>query len=550
MEVGEVMKLPENRIASVSFLTTSKRAAVVLGLALPITLALSGCDNGDDESAAVASLKSDTLSETVNEDAVAASTPVLPNIDRAPNIIVVMADDLGWMDVGYHGSEIQTPVLDGLAEGGVALDRFYSHPTCSPTRAALMTGKSPLRLGIAAPLSKNNPTGLPLDEVTLAERLKQRGYQTALVGKWHLGARRRAYLPNARGFDHFYGHVTGGVGYWDKVHGGGYDLQRNGSSVRDEGYLTDLLATEAIDVIKGRDKDRPLFLFASFNAPHLPNEAPPAAIEKYEHIEDPRRRVHAAMVSEFDAAVGQLMATLDEEGMRENTLVWFLSDNGGLTTVPGATYVPDWVLSLAAWWMFDVRPTPRFVEFARVNLTEGGASNSPLQGGKASLWEGGMRVPSLVYWKGVLQPSTSAQMIAVQDVLPTLLEVSGVAGETGDVDGRSVWPALAAGADLPTNDVVTQMGPAPFDVALFRYPWKLVVPSDGEVMLFDVEADPTESTDLAQSHSEIVSDLRAALDAFPRGENVSLPFQALADDPDFFGGEEDRTPWAEAVLPD
>lgn len=511
---------------------------------LAVSIALAACDDGPEGSGS-----NGHTSDPASAQAERTPTDVdIATFDGTPNIVIIMADDLGWNDVGYHGSEIRTPVLDKLAAEGVRLERFYAQPTCSPTRAALMTGKSPMRLGIAAPLSKNNPTGLPIEETTLAERFKAQGYQTALVGKWHLGARHPDYLPNARGFDYFYGHTTGGVGFWDKVHGGGYDLQRNGTTVRDDGYLTHLLAEEATKVIQQRDPDQPLFLFASFNAPHLPNEAPQEAVEAYGDIEDTRRRTHAAMVSELDTAIGQLVSTLKNEGMAESTLIWFMSDNGGLKNLPIVNWVPDWLLSIGVAAQFDVDPSDRFVEFARVNLTQSGSDNSPLQGGKGSLWEGGMRVPSLVYWPGVLQPGTSEQMVAMQDVLPTVLEASSIEVSADDLDGRSVWPALAGGAELAANDVIVPSGPKPLSAAIYRYPWKLVEHSNGDIMLFNVKDDPLETTDLADEQRDIAASLSAALAAFPRGENVALPLQDVTDDPDFFGGEEDRTPWAEAVF--
>ena len=155
--------------------------------------------------------------------------------ENLPNVVIILADDLGWNDVGYHGSEIATPRLDALAAEGVVLDRFYAQPSCSPTRAALMTGKTPMRLGVLSPISKNNPSGLPLTEKLLPQYFRDAGYQTFLSGKWHLGHRRRDYLPTSRGFDHFYGHLTGGIGYWDHVQGGGLDWQRNGTTLREEG---------------------------------------------------------------------------------------------------------------------------------------------------------------------------------------------------------------------------------------------------------------------------------------------------------------------------
>ena len=469
-----------------------------------------------------------------------------------PNIVIIMADDLGWNDVGYHGSEIRTPNIDRLAAEGVELNRFYAHPTCSPTRASLMTGKSPVRLGVLAPLAKINPTGLPIDETTLADRLRERGYQTALVGKWHLGGLDPAYLPNARGFDHFYGNLMGGIGFWDHVHGGGYDLQRNGETVRSDEYITHLTAAEATRVIEARDRDRPLFMWASFNAPHIPNEAPEEAIAEYNEIGNERRRIHAAMVSEFDDAVGSVVATLESEGMLENTVIWFMSDNGGL--IPKSAlinWLPDWAMEKVTEGVLgeEIDASPRFLEFARIQLTQGASDNSPMRDGKTSLWEGGMRVPSFVYWKDVLDPSSTDQMIAMQDVLPTLMALSGdVPGD--QVDGRSVWPILTGEATLPPNPVVTVSGPGAPSYAVIVYPWKLVQAPDGEVRLYNVEADPTESYEFSLDYPNITRRLTDYLEGFPKGESVHVPYQATASDTDFFGGEEDRVPWAEAVMTD
>ena len=208
-----------------------------------------------------------------------------------PHIVVIMADDLGWNDVGYHGSEIKTPNLDRLARDGRELTRFYVNSVCSPTRASLMTGQSAIRLGITSPMQKIAPKGLPLELNTLPDYLRQLDYQTALVGKWHLGVK-RPYHPNRRGFDTFYGNLSGAVGYWDHVHAGHYDWQRNGKTLREDGYVTHLQASEALRVVRGRDKTRPLFMFLSLLAPHLPNEAPPQAIDAYADITDERRRIH------------------------------------------------------------------------------------------------------------------------------------------------------------------------------------------------------------------------------------------------------------------
>ncbi|MEM1403380.1 MAG: arylsulfatase [Pseudomonadota bacterium] len=468
---------------------------------------------------------------------------------KRPNILLIVADDMGWRDVGYHGSEIRTPAIDELSRTGVALNRFYAHPSCSPTRAALMTGKSPLRLGIFDPLSKKNPTGLPLSETTLAKRLQKAGYQTALTGKWHLGPRNLNYHPNARGFDHFYGNLTGGVGYYDKVHGGGYDWQRNGETVREPGYTTHLIAREAMRVIEERDTERPLFLYVAFGAPHLPNEAPAATVASYSHIEDESRRYHAAMVTELDAAVGEIRESLRREGIENETLIWFMSDNGGLYPYNPLRFLPEPLLKIGVERRFGISATPLFVDFIRTNLRDGGADNRPFKGAKQSVQEGGVRVPSVIHWPATLGSAPFNQMATVQDVMPTLLQVAGIDGVPGDFDGRSLWPSLRTGAPIePMDYLVTSNA---FDMtALYRYPHKLVS-MGGKLQLYNLETDPFEDDDLASQLPAIRDSMHESLTAFPRAQSIALPLQQIVDDPDYFGGTEDREPWAEqAYWPD
>ena len=462
--------------------------------------------------------------------------------DLSPNVVIILADDLGWNDVGYHGSEIATPHLDQLAARGVELDRFYVQPTCSPTRASLMTGKAAMRLGVLSPISKNNPTGLPLSERLLPEYFRDAGYQTFMTGKWHLGHTRREYLPTSRGFDHFYGHVTGGIGYWDHVHGGGLDWQRNGSTLREEGYSTHLIADEAVRLIKSRDPERPMLLYASFNAPHLPNEAPPEAITRYQHIANLHRRAHAAMVSELDAAIGRLVDALDEEDMLEDTLVWFMSDNGGLN--PAA--VPEGLRKLSTWlesWLGKPLPVT-LLEFIRTNALEGGSDNHPFRKGKQSVYEGGVRVPSYIYWRGHATPRRLSKMVTVQDVLPTLLSAAGLADANTQYDGADQWPLISMSADVATPYYTTQ---ARDGEACYRFPWKLISLGSGEVELYQIGEDPTEQVDRAADEPGVVAELTNALGAFPRGESINLPLYRVVWDPDFFGGEEDREPWADTV---
>jgi len=459
---------------------------------------------------------------------------------RAPNVVVILADDLGWNDVGYHGSEIRTPNLDALAAGGVTLGQFHSQPTCTPTRAALMTGKSPQRLGIYRQFAKNAVSGLPVKELTLADHLKRVGYQTWLVGKWHLGHARQAFHPNARGFDHFYGHVTGGVGYWDHVHGGGLDWQRNGTTLRETGYSTHLLADEALSLIQNRDQARPFFLYASFNAPHLPNEAPNESLAAYADIESPLRRVHAAMVTELDGAIGRLVGALRQSGELDNTLIWFMSDNGGLNRDAGLGFV-EVSETLQDW--FGVPLPITVLEFIRTNALDGGSDNTPLRFGKGSVYEGGVRVPSVVYWPDRLDPHHTDSMMTVQDVLPTVLAAGGI-DIPADLDGQNLWPVLTQQDTLNPVDYVT-MGQSGAQ-AYYSWPWKLI--TDGEsYRLYHLESDPLESADLALQHPKRVDDLRQRLLTAPRAESRHIPIYKVMWDPDFFGGEENRPPWADLI---
>jgi len=462
--------------------------------------------------------------------------------ERLPSVVIIVADDLGWNDVGYHGSEIATPRLDALAAEGVVLDRFYAQPSCSPTRAALMTGKTPMRLGVLSPISKNNPTGLPLGERLLPQYFRDAGYQTFMTGKWHLGHRDRDYLPNSRGFDHFYGHVTGGIGYWDHVHGGGLDWQRNGRTLREEGYSTHLIADEAVRLIRTRDPARPMLLVASFNAPHLPNEAPPEAVAPYRHIDNLYRRLHAAMVSELDAATGRLVDALEAEGMLDNTLIWFMSDNGGLNPDAVEPQLRNMSERLESWFS---KPLPlTILEFIRTNALEGGADNGPYRKGKQSVYEGGVRVPSLVSWRGQVTPRRTSKMVTVQDVLPTLLGAVGLQGAAAEFDGADQWPSIERDATAPTPDYVTQGRDG---VAFYRFPWKLVQLGSDQVELYQIDEDPTEQVDRAAANPPVVKALTNALSAFPRGPRVNRPLWRIVWDPDFFGGEEDREPWADIV---
>jgi len=461
---------------------------------------------------------------------------------------VILADDLGWKDVGYHGSEIETPQLDRIAREGVELDRFYVQPTCSPTRAALMTGKSPMRLGITRPISKNQRTGLPLDETILPQYLARSGYQPLMVGKWHLGHYTPDYFPQARGFEYFYGHVTGGIGYWDHNHGGGHDWQRNGVTLREEGYSTRLMADEAIRVLESRDRSRPTFLYLAFNAPHLPNEAPDESIAKYVTIENQKRRIHAAMVSELDTSIGRVLDAFENQGMLENTLVLFSSDNGGL--VPEAS--PPGLRKFAN-LLEDVfgRPVPiDGLEFLVTNVNDGASDNDPLAGGKGSVAEGGSRVPAAIWWPGQLEGGIHHDFMTMSDVLPTLLDAIGAHESIPvNLDGRSQWASLRSDttgrttASTPTTPDYVTTGYA--GVAIYRAPWKLVDPESPR--LYHIYDDPLEEKDVSADHPTLVEELVTAANAWPRGPESGESMFRIIMDPDSFGGTEDREPWADVA---
>ena len=246
-----------------------------------------------------------------------------------PNILYLLADDLGWADVGFHGDEIKTPSLDKLAASGARLEQFYVQSVCSPTRGALPTGRYPMRLGLQVGVVRPwAQYGLPLDERTLAQALKEAGYETAITGKWHLGHFQSAYLPTHRGFDHQYGHYNGAIDYFTHVRDGGLDWHRDDKVLREEGYSTHLIAREAVRIIENHDPSKPLFLYVPFNAVHAPFQVPDKYSAPYTGLKS-LRRTYAGMVAALDEAVGRIVDQIDKKGLRDNTLIIFHSDNGG-----------------------------------------------------------------------------------------------------------------------------------------------------------------------------------------------------------------------------
>src|SRR5688572_26850753 len=331
-----------------------------------------------------------------------------------PNIVFILADDLGWADVAFHGGNAPTPNLDKLVREGVELTRHYSAATCSPTRSAFMTGRCWSRFGIVGP---DNRRALPWDTVTLPRALKSVGYETALTGKWHLGSL-PAEGPNHFGFDHSYGSLAGGVGPYNHFYKEGKFSQtwhRNETLITESGHVTDLIANEAVTWIGARGA-APFFLYVPFTAVHLPLKEPKEWMDKVpKTITDEVTRQYAASVMHLDDAVGRIVAALEKAGKRENTLLVFTSDNGGSTVENNDTKYTG-----------DTYPQGKLV-----------GSNAPYRGGKGDLYEGGIRVPTVVSWPGKLKAGRIDAPVHIADWMPTLC---AIAGSKPDKDPR--WDGI------------------------------------------------------------------------------------------------------------
>jgi len=409
----------------------------------------------------------------------------------APNILVVIADDLGWHDVGYHDSDIKTPTLDKLAAAGVRLERHYVCPTCSPTRAGLLTGRNPSRFGIHGPISDRSTDSLPAKTRTLAQTLKERGYVTALFGKWHLGLRPEVG-PRRYGFDQTYGYFHGQIDqYTHRYKNGDRSWHRNDEFVDEKGHATDLIADEAVRFLTTKRKE-PFFLWVGFSVPHHPVQEEEKWLAPYkESIKDPSRRLYAASVAHLDAAVGRLVETLAKRDLLDNTLILFTSDNGGQRDYASKTEYEG-----------KHGPYPTL------------GDNRPLRGWKGEMYEGGIRVPAFVSWPGKLGPRAVEQAVSYLDWFPTFARLAGAEVEAGwKLEGRDVGPLLrgdkqaVAAATLYWNDGRNR--------AILDGDWKLIVPGrpGAPPELYDLGADSAEKTDLAEKKPQRVEELKKLLAA-------------------------------------
>jgi len=408
-----------------------------------------------------------------------------------PNIVYIVADDLGWKDVGFHGADIRTPNLDALARGGAQLTQFYAQPMCTPTRAALMTGRYPFRYGLqTAVILSGHTYGLATDEWLLPQALKEAGYRTAIVGKWHLGHGDRKYWPRQRGFDAQYGPLIGEIDYFTHAQHGVIDWYRDNRRVKEPGYSTTLFGNEAVRIIESSSPAQPLFLYLAFNAPHTPYQAPPAYLDRYRHIADPARRAYAASITALDDQVGRVVAALARKGMRDDTLIVFHSDNGGTRNA-----------------MFAGEG-----DMSKITIP---CDNGPYRDGKGSLYEGGTRVVAFANWPGHIPPGSVADgMMHVVDMYPTLVRLAG--GSTArskPLDGMDMWDTIRTGAASPRTEIVYNV--EPFRAGIRQGDWKLVLrsPLPEALELYDIARDPAEKSDVAAAHPDKVAALRARANA-------------------------------------
>ncbi|MGI9110421.1 MAG: arylsulfatase B [Opitutales bacterium] len=420
-----------------------------------------------------------------------------------PNILLIVADDLGWADVGWHGGFGKTPNLDRLVRTGLELDQHYVQPVCTPTRTALMSGRCPGRFGPQA-LSPSNLRAMPLGTTTLASALKSVGYRTHLAGKWHLGARPE-WIPNAYGFDTSYGTLTGAADPWTHKYRKDSPYvdtwHRDGRLFHEEGNATELVAAEALKRIT-QGGDQPWFMYVPFHAVHSPVDAPAEYKKLYDEVRfhddavkhESRLRM-AAMVAQLDAKVGAFLEALERTHQREKTLIIFTSDNGGLESLKNAYVgtVPDSPFN---------------------------SENDPLRGQKNTLYEGGTRVCAFANWPGKLKPAKVTAPLYVGDWLPTLGGLTGFA-PASDLkwDGLDRWKILTGEDATPAPRSIYIAHPQ--GRSLRHGDWKIIAMNKAKAQLFNLAADPYEKEDLAGKEPQRLEEMRAKLAAeFAKDDKV------------------------------
>ena len=421
-----------------------------------------------------------------------------------PNILLVVADDLGWSDVGWHDGFARTPVMNQLVQQGVELDQHYVQPVCTPTRTALMSGRYPGRFGPQA-LSPSNLRAMPLGTLTMASALKWLGYRTHQSGKWHLGARPE-WIPNAYGFDTSYGTLTGAADPWTHKYRKDNPYEdtwhRDGKLFHEEGNATELVAAEALSHMQ--KSPEPWFVYVPFHAVHTPVDAPDEYKQIYDGVsfhDDPvlheSRLRMAAMVSQLDAKIGEFVRHLDETQQRANTLIIFTSDNGGIESLKNA-YVGN-------------------VPHSPLN-----SENDPLRGQKGTLYEGGTRVCAFANWPGVLSPHKNSTPMHCVDWLPTIAQLTGYSVVASlKLDGISQWESLKSASTNPAPRTIYIATPG--GSSLRMGDWKLITGKQKKPQLFNIAADPYEKENLAEKNAEKLTELQSALASEQSHDNPQLP---------------------------
>lgn len=447
-----------------------------------------------------------------------------------PNIVLILCDDLGYSDVGFNGStDIKTPRLDELARGGTIFTSAYvPHPFCGPSRMGMMTGRYPHEFGAPFNLpglgqgtQEDYRRGIDVSEKLISSVLQDAGYFTGAIGKWHMGVMPE-YHPNERGFDEYYGFLGGGHDYFPSRFKPAYrrqlkagnkyindylhPLEHNGEEVDETEYITDALSREAADFVKlAATKDQPFFLYLAYNAPHTPLQAKEEDLEVFSSIQEKDRRTYAAMVYAVDRGVGQLVETLKNNGQLENTLIVFLSDNGG--------------------------------------QLRSGATNRPLKGGKGDSYEGGFRVPMFFHWPAQVAVGEQYQHpVTALDFYPTFAKLADATIPAGKhIDGKDVWPALKAGKNArPGESIIALRHRNGFsDVAVRRDQWKACRAFNQKWKLHNLDEDISEQNDLSSKHPDLLGELVSEA----RNWSASLP------EPLWFHATEARQEWTNTGMP-
>ncbi|MAW93649.1 MULTISPECIES: sulfatase-like hydrolase/transferase [unclassified Leeuwenhoekiella] len=405
---------------------------------------------------------------------------------ESPNFLIIIADDAGWNDFSFHCSEIQTPTLDSLANNGLILNRFYTYPTCSPARASFLTGRPASRMGILAPISDKSELKLPDSIVTLPQALKKLNYQTALIGKWHLGLKPENG-PEAYGFDYSYGFLHCQLDQYAHTYKNGDSTwHRNGQFIDEKGHVTDLLTQEAVDYLAKREfKNSPFYVQIAYSAPHIPLQEPETWLSRYDTIKDSSRKAYAAAMSHMDAGIHKILQALKAKQLSNNTIILFFSDNGAQE---------EWI------------PTSQYSGKFDPNYSLG--SNKPLRDFKTTNYEGAIRVPAFISYPKQIESGATNNVTTVIDWMPTFLNWANAATIPPSVEGENITYLLNP---KKINRVEPVYIRGHLQESVIVYPFKLIRSryknSNPEYELFNIETDPTEVNNLVQEEKEKFQEL-------------------------------------------